>query len=121
MISRKVISIFIICVAIIASIWLFEHNSVSSEAFAQTGAQQITVETSPRPTVVTDADWQKVLQNSAAWNQGTASVVGTDASATVSPGEGTLTDQMAKDFFGQLLQLSQGGQVVTDEDAAQIA
>jgi hypothetical protein len=39
----------------------------------------------------------------------------------VSDGEGTLTDQMAKDFFGQYLQLSQGGQDVTADQATQIA
>lgn len=42
------------------------------------------------------------------------------ADATVNTGEGTLTDQLAKDYFGRYLSLQQNGQVTSDQ-AQQIA
>src|SRR3569832_442402 len=111
--TRKAISVLNICLAIVASIWVFEKNSQSAEAIAAASASKASVvENTPRPTVETSDDWLKILQ-STSWSQGGMTVVGQNNSKNeVSTGEGTLTDQMAKDFFGQYLQASQGGQTV---------
>ena len=61
--------------------------------------------------------------SSGSWNDAsvTSLITPENDPSQVSSGEGTLTDQMAKDFFGQYLQLSQGGHTVTDDEATQIA
>lgn len=50
-----------------------------------------------------------------------ATIVSDTTSSSIYSGEGTLTDQMAKDFLGQYLLLKKDGGEVTTDQAAQIA
>lgn len=114
----KIFVIAIICLATVTSIWIVNRAGGKTTALSanDTGATTISVE--PRP-VVSSFDsngkslpsWQEVL-------------VGTDLNSQSAPTnstEGTLTDQMSKDFFAQYLQLKQGGKTVTPAQANQIA
>ena len=113
--TRKVISVLIVCLAIVASLGIWQYNSARAQAsLASQNNPGLVPVNEARPLITTSTDWQSVLQNT--WGTGTTTIITPTAS-----GEGTLTDQMAKDFFGQYLQASQGGQTVTDDQATQIA
>lgn len=61
-------------------------------------------------------NWQAVLSKISS-----TTVSSTNSDLATTEGEGTLTDKMAKDFFGQYLILTQNGNEVTETEANQIA
>lgn len=121
--TKKVVALLIVCVAIIASLGIFEHNRAQARSIAALQTKNtVSVDTTPRPVINSDADWQTLLKNSSlSGNLGAITFQSKNLQSPVPSGEGTLTDQMSKDFFGQFLQLSQGGQTVTADQANQIA
>ncbi len=111
--SKKTIAVFIVCGATVFSIWLFTRNPQTTTSALQNPLT--TVEPSikiPRQNIEDAQDWQEIINTSVLPQKNSAN--------TINTGEGTLTDQMAKDFFGQYLSVQQKGQV-TDEQAQQIA
>lgn len=108
---RKIYATLVICGAVVVSIWLIARSSNRIAATETPGS--VSVET--RGNITTDADWQKIL-TTANQNSELTSVVPKDNAGSFD--DTTLTAQMAKDFFGQYLNIANQGPVTQDEATA---
>ncbi len=114
--SNKILTIFILCLGVIVSVWFVADKqkriSQSSEI------KKDNIEVAP-PIAIKDTnyDWKKILTDS---NKANAKVI--DLTKTVNiAGEGTtLTDQMSRDILSQYLILAKNGQQITPEMATDI-
>jgi hypothetical protein len=110
--STKIFAVLIVCLAIVASVWIFEQQTGKSDT-AQKAAVAATVEQSPIDRASFPSDWLSVDQ-----------VNGTTTAVVTAPysGEGTVTDQVSKDFFSQyLMVLKENNGDVTPDQADAIA
>lgn len=114
--SNKILTLFILCLGVIVSVWFVADKqkriSQSSEI------KKDNIEVAP-PIAIKDTnyDWKKILTDS---NKANAKVI--DLTKTVNiAGEGTtLTDQMSRDILSQYLILAKNGQQITPEMATDI-
>ncbi len=116
--SRKIISILIVCVGAILSVWLFSSGTKFAGKFGSKSSENsaITVATSTAR-LYDENDWKKILTNI---NPETSTST-TRENSLVYPNEGTQTDQMARDFFSQYLSAKRGGAPLTADQAIKIA
>lgn len=112
--SKKIFVILIICVGIIASVMILQWGIGVKQIKANN--QDLLVSNSIENEQNANLkNWQAVLSKIS------STTVETTDNTVSNIGNGTLTDQMAKDFFGQYLVLTQNGTTVTDTEANQIA
>lgn len=117
--SSKIVSVFILCLALVISTWLFSKNySISTSTL--TNNQPNAESLSARPYIESgqDEEWKKLLSKIEPKDQ-----VFTDLTKN-NPNtfdDTTITAQVAKDFFSQYLLLKKGGADLTQENIAQIA
>src|SRR3989344_1377572 len=117
--SNKIYTILIICIGIIASIWLIQRNPTDISAIKQ-NVDGVSVSTYTNTEKV-NTDWKKILVS-----VDPKSSVITDLTKNNSGNnddffdETTLTGQMSKDFLSQYLLLKKGGKTLTEEDVDQI-
>jgi flagellar motor component MotA len=108
---KRVVSVLIICIGIIVSVWAFAKNKN-----IQVIQTEISSATSTTPKLFDENDWKRILTGV---SQGTTTILASQQVGTYS-NEGTRTDQMAKDFLAQYLQLKKGGGDLTKEQINQI-
>ncbi len=115
--TRKIFVVLIICLAIVASvaIWQWRANSATSETPANT-ADVVSDNSNTDNANSAAQNWQGILSNI---KSDTTSVLANND--TTNPTDGTLTAQMAQDFFSQYLALKQNNGTVTADEANQIA
>jgi hypothetical protein len=119
--NSKVFATGIICAAIVFSVWLIEKNlnTQSSLAFGKTNTAQI-VPIVPREHIESD-NWKEVFSSTTSSKGFSYSPYSnTKDSDTGYAGEGTLTDQISKDFFAQYLIVKKNSGTVTTQDTVQI-
>ena len=112
--SKNIIAVIIICSSIVFSTWFLSRNMTKIVPVETNSAISISDNT-PKPEGWDD--WKNILVGV---NQETTTILTSQNTATVYSGEGTITDQMAKDFFAQYLILKQGGNEVTAEQTSKI-
>lgn len=112
--SRKIISIFIVCLGIVLSIWFLSKDKNSGAS--PTNTVPVVAVSDDLRSYEKD-DWKKILIS---MEQGTTTIL-TDQSASAYPDEGTQTDLLSRDLMAQYLLLKQGGAEITTEQALQIA
>ncbi len=112
--SRKTISVLILCLGIVLSIWLLSENGKTSIKNTKTNPLLVF---SDEPKTYTKDDWKKILITI---DTGTTTVL-TNQNSDVYPDEGTQTDLISRDFMAQYLLLKQGGAEITTEQALDIA
>lgn len=109
--NKKTISVFIVCLGIVLSVWLVSdkknHPSETGGVFGSTEETK----------VYTADDWKKILVT---LDGESASLLNPEGTSTY-PNEGTQTDLLSKDLLAQYLILKQGGTEITSEQAIQIA
>lgn len=112
--SRKIISILIVCLSIVLSIWFLSKNENGVISAIKTNS---VVGVSDELRSYSKDDWKKILIS---MEQGTTTIL-TGQETSVYPDEGTQTDLLSRDFMAQYLLLKQGGAEITAEQAIQIA
>lgn len=116
--SHKIISVSIICIGIITSVWLFSKKSnVSTETAGLRNTESVSVDSIIKIGGEGNDDWKKMLT---AVDQKSQKLV--DLTKNISEEDDTtLTDQMARDFLSQYLLTVKSGVPVTSETASLIA
>jgi acyl-CoA synthetase (AMP-forming)/AMP-acid ligase II len=114
--SKQVWTVFIICAGLIISVWIFDRKTGVLTADLPT---PFTPSSRPK---IESADWQAILASTTEKNV-TNVIAGKNGSSGESyPGEGTLTDQIAKDFFSRYLDAPKDSNgSITSDQADQIA
>lgn len=112
--SKKIFIVLIVCAGFVISVMIFQWGTKFGLVRASNKNVSVVdpVENDPNSNL---KNWQAVLSKIG------STTVTTLSDTSTSEGEGTLTDKMAKDFFGQYLVLTQNGADVTEETALQIA
>ncbi len=117
--SNKIISVSILCLALIVSTWLLSKNTTKSSSVSQNNINAVeTVSARPYIESTKNNEWQKMLVKIDPKYQ---VAVDLTKSKPDSFDETTLTAQAAKDFFSQYLLAKQGGSEVTQEEVSKIA
>lgn len=116
--SSKIISVFILCIAIVFSVWLFSNSNPATNTISQK-IEDVEVVT-PRPYIETagNDDWKKLLTKIDPKDQ-----VFTDLTSKSKDGsydDTTVTSQLAKDFLSQYLLAKKGGGDLKPEEMANI-
>ncbi len=111
--SKKIFVVLILCIGVIISVWIFQGDGTVG-LFQKNNL--VSIESSPENT----------LPNTSTGNQdwlSSPSIASTTVTKTTPyPDEGTVTDQVSKDFFAQYLDLiKQNNGQITDAEASQIA
>lgn len=115
--SNKIITIFIICIGIVISVWLFTRNPSSTNLKSNT-PEKIVVKPSINIEKPLNDDWKKILVSVDTKNQKTVDLT---KNKSTSEEDTTLTDQMSRDFMSQYLMAVKEGIDVTPEVASKIA
>ena len=116
--SKKTISVSIVCLGIIVSVWLFAKQPTEQGLVAKSENKGEVV-----PAIQikekTNDDWKKILTSIDQKNQ---KILDLTSKNKVNPQDDTtLTDQMSRDFLSQYLIAVKNGVDVTPEVAGQIA
>ena len=109
--SKNVFSILIICLGLILAVWIVNAQmTIGQKKIYSVGVG-----------VANSEPENNILNGWDTFATTTESLVGQDTE-TVYENDGTITGQLAQDFFSQYFQLTQGGQQqLTDEEASQLA
>jgi hypothetical protein len=112
--SKKIISVLIVCIGAIVSVWLFSSH-IAIRPFAKedngcTGQDCMVADNSPK--LYDENDWEKILTNIA--KSSTTTIAKQEVGRY--EGEGTETDLLAKDVFSQYLAKKKGGGEVSTAD-----
>jgi len=104
--SNKTFVVLIVSIALIVSVWLFQKKPEAVDV--------VGINTVPRETVVTENDWQKILNESAVGDTSVVSVVPKAEDLFVN--DTTITSQISKDLLAQyLLTINQKGGISGDD------
>lgn len=112
--SKKIFVILIICVGVIISAMILKWQIGIKKVDTPNQDLYASVPENNDPNANLK-NWQAVLSKIS------STTVTTTSDGVATEGEGTLTDKMAEDFFGQYLILTQNGNEVTESEANQIA
>jgi hypothetical protein len=114
--SNKILTILIICIGVITSVWLFQRKPEKISV-----KKDNTEEVSSLADIGEDTNdgWKDALNVISPKDDGKVKVISSGA-LTTDKTDSTLTAQMAKDFFGMYLNHAKGGDI-TSTDADQIA
>ena len=114
--SRKIISVLILCIGVILSVWLFTNKpqtkAVTTDEDAVPAVAAINIEGK------VNEDWKKMLTSVDPKN---SKVVDLTKNQTSTEDDTTLTDQMSRDFMAQYLLAVKNGTDLTPEVADTIA
>ena len=116
--NSKILTILIICLAIVISIWLFSRKPQSLVVVSQNATSSISVATYRNIDQNVNTDWQKILVSIDPKNQQITDLTSNNSETF---DETTLTSQMAKDFFSQYLLAAKNDTQITAEKADEIA
>lgn len=115
--SNKTLTIFIICLGIVVSVWFVTKKQVSSQNTSIKKDNGVSAE--PAISIKnTDYDWKKILTDSTPDNQ---KIIDLTKKYTAPDTDNTLTDQMSRDLLSQYLIAAKNGNGVSSEMATQIA
>lgn len=106
--TKKIVPVLIVCIGVVVSVFLFSKTG-NLQTSINTGSATSTSVNIPK--LYDSGDWQKILSSV---DTGTTTIL-TNQKTNTYEGEGTETDQMAKDFLAQYLSLKQGGATITDD------
>ncbi len=116
--SRKIVSVLIICVALVFSTWLFAKKSENSKNTLLGKKSSVSAEPAIKIEGERNDDWKKILTSIDSKDKNFVDL--TKKTANVDE-DTTLTDQMSKDFLAQYLLSVKKGQDITPELAQTIA
>jgi len=124
--SRKITAISIVCGSAVVAVWLLTSGSPAAALLAGALGSSQVANTDNAISVATSTS---TLEASIASRLGildtpsinTVPAVSSSTESSYYPGEGTLTDQIGKDFMSQYLLSIQSGQTLTTDQATQIA
>jgi len=113
--NKKIISVIIVCVGVIVSIWIFEKESGINLSPTQKYAYNSSLIEIPTTTPINSSDW--ILP-------GNTSTTTDDSLPIPYKNQGTVTDKISQSFFSQYMNAIQqngGNTTISDDEAAQIA
>jgi hypothetical protein len=113
--SKKIISVLIVCIGVIVSVWLFQKKTGGViPTVASTDA--ISVNKGERQVISGNDDWKKILVSA---SNDPISVL-TSNTSTSTFDDTTQTAQLSRDFFSRYLIAKKGGAALTQEQMASI-
>ncbi len=114
--SNKTLTIFILCLGVVISIW-FVTNKQKRLSQNTVSKKDGIIAQDPIAIKNTDYDWKKILTDS---NKANSKVIDLTKTVNLSEGDNTLTDQMSRDILSQYLIVAKNGSGFTPDMASQI-
>ncbi len=115
--SNKIVTIFIICIAIIASTWLLSRTPNEAALSSENATSTLSVSSYKNIGANTNDEWKKILVNIDQKRQPVTDLTKNNPNAF---DDTSLTGQMARDYFSQYLLAKKGGQDLTPEATSEI-
>lgn len=122
MLNRKIISVLILCGALVLSVWLFSKNPADIRTVTDSAGNNSAIEAAnPRPFIEqkSDEEWKKLLTKIDPKDEVVTDLTKKPESKNEYD-DTTLTGQLARDFFSQYLLSKQGGTEITSANADRI-